>query len=185
MYGALIRSLPPTVGKGPSLLCMVAEAPKNGATERCGELHVPERHLIPLVLRAASGETEFVDIFGDTYATRDGTCIRDYIHVSDLARAHVLALQKLESGSSIYNLGLSGGFSVKEVIEAARRVTGCSIATQISPPRPGDPAVLIASSDKIQKDLGWKPEFTSIDDIIRSAWEWKEANSANSSHAAD
>ncbi|MFL6373653.1 MAG: UDP-glucose 4-epimerase GalE [Pyrinomonadaceae bacterium] len=155
-----------------------------GATERCGELHDPETHLIPLVLRAASGEADFIDIFGDQYPTRDGTCIRDYIHVSDLAKAHVLALKKLDSGSSTYNLGLSGGFSVKEVIEAARRVTGKSIPTQMSPPRAGDPAVLIASSNRIKKDLGWDPEFTSIDDIIQTAWDWKQANEDRMSRVA-
>lgn len=155
-----------------------------GATERCGELHDPETHLIPLVLRAASGEAEFIDVFGDQYPTRDGTCIRDYIHVSDLAKAHVLALNKLNSGSATYNLGLSGGFSVKEVIEAARRVTGCSIPTRVSPPRAGDPAVLIASSDKIKQELGWEPEFKSIDNIIRTAWDWKRRFDDSSSHAA-
>jgi UDP-glucose 4-epimerase len=155
-----------------------------GATERCGELHDPETHLIPLVLRAATGEAEFIDIFGDQYPTRDGTCIRDYIHVSDLAKAHVLALKKLDSGNGTYNLGLSGGFSVKEVIEAARRVTGKSIPTQVSPPRAGDPAVLIASSSRIKKDLRWDPEFTSIDEIIRTAWDWKERHEGRESHAA-
>jgi UDP-glucose 4-epimerase len=148
-----------------------------GATTRCGELHDPETHLIPLVLRAASGEMEAIDIFGDDYATRDGTCIRDYIHVKDLAKAHVLALNKLESGSSVYNLGLSGGFSVKEVIEAARRVTGKPIPTQVSPRRAGDPATLIASSSKIKKELSWEPEFTSMEQIVQSAWDWKVRNS--------
>lgn len=156
-----------------------------GATERCGELHEPETHLIPLVLRAASGEAEFIDIFGDQYATRDGTCVRDYIHVSDLAKAHVLALNKLDSGSATYNLGLSGGFTVKEVIEAARRVTGHSIPTRVSPNRAGDPATLIASSDKIKKDLGWDPEFASIDEIIQTAWDWKERHEDRSSHATN
>jgi UDP-glucose 4-epimerase len=145
-----------------------------GATERCGEQHDPETHLIPLVLDTASGDTDFIDIYGDTYATRDGTCIRDYIHVKDLAKAHVLGLKRLDTGSGAYNLGLSGGFSVKEVIEAARRITGKSIATRISPPRAGDPAVLIASSEKIQRELGWKPKITSLEEIIRSAWVWRE-----------
>src|SRR6476620_8569284 len=138
-----------------------------GATKRCGELHDPETHLIPLVLRAATGEAEAINIFGDTYTTKDGTCIRDYIHVSDLAKAHVLALKKLDSGSSIYNLGLSGGFSVMEVIEAARRVTGREIPTHVSPKRPGDPAVLIASSARIKDELGWDPEFTTMEQIIQ------------------
>ena len=147
-----------------------------GATERCGELHEPETHLIPLVLRAASGETEAIDVFGDDYPTRDGTCIRDYIHVADLAKAHVLALNKLDQGSATYNLGLSGGFSVKEVIESARRVTGKPIPTQVSPRRSGDPAVLIASSSRIRKDLGWEPAFTTMEEIVRTAWDWKQRN---------
>lgn len=154
-----------------------------GATERCGELHDPETHLIPLVLRAASGEAAAIDIFGDDYPTRDGTCIRDYIHVKDLARAHVLALDKLESGSGVYNLGLSGGFSVKEVIEAARRVTGKPIPVQVSPRRAGDPATLIASSTKIKKELRWEPEFTSMEQIVQTAWDWKVRNSDASSSA--
>jgi len=154
-----------------------------GATKRCGELHDPETHLIPLVLRAATGEAEAINIFGDTYTTKDGTCIRDYIHVSDLAKAHVLALKKLESGSSIYNLGLSGGFSVMEVIEAARRVTGRDIPTHVSPKRPGDPAVLIASSARIKDELGWEPEFTTMEQIIQTAWDWKLANEEQASEA--
>jgi len=154
-----------------------------GATKRCGELHDPETHLIPLVLRAATGEAEAINIFGDTYTTKDGTCIRDYIHVSDLAKAHVLALKKLDSGSSIYNLGLSGGFSVMEVIEAARRVTGRDIPTHVSPKRPGDPAVLIASSARIKDELGWDPEFTTMEQIIQTAWDWKLANEGQASEA--
>jgi UDP-glucose 4-epimerase len=156
-----------------------------GATKRCGELHDPETHLIPLVLQAASGEAAAIDIFGDDYSTRDGTCIRDYIHVADLAKAHVLALKKLDESSATYNLGLSGGFSVKEVIEAARRVTGKPIPTQVSPRRAGDPAVLIASSARIKKDLGWEPEFTAMEDIIRTAWEWKQASSDRTSKAVN
>jgi len=147
-----------------------------GATKRCGELHDPETHLIPLVLRAATGEADAINIFGDTYTTKDGTCIRDYIHVADLAKAHVLALEKLDTGSSVYNLGLSGGFSVMEVIDAARKVTGRDIPTRISPKRPGDPAVLIASSAKIKAELGWDPEFTTMEQIIQTAWDWKLAN---------
>ncbi|MBV9241932.1 MAG: UDP-glucose 4-epimerase GalE [Acidobacteria bacterium] len=156
-----------------------------GATERCGELHDPETHLIPLVLNAASGESAEIDVFGDDYSTRDGTCIRDYIHVADLAKAHVLALDKLEQGSATYNLGLSGGFSVKEVIEAAKRVTGKPIHTRVSARRAGDPAVLIASSDRIKKDLGWEPEFTSIEDIIQTAWNWKQANKDRTANAGN
>ena len=142
-----------------------------GASERCGELHDPETHLVPLVLDAARGPSP-VMIFGDDYPTEDGTCIRDYIHVRDLANAHVLALNKLESGSEIYNLGCGGGYSVKQVVEAARRVTGREIKVEVVGRRPGDPAVLIASSEKIQSDLGWRPERARLETIIESAWRW-------------
>jgi UDP-glucose 4-epimerase len=143
-----------------------------GASERCGELHHPETHLIPLVLDAARGEAPSVKIFGDDYPTEDGTCIRDYIHVRDLANAHVLALNKLESGSEIYNLGCGGGYSVKQVIDAARKVTGREINVEVGPRRAGDPAVLVASSEKIQHELGWKPQFADLETIIDSAWQW-------------
>jgi UDP-glucose 4-epimerase len=143
-----------------------------GASKRCGEGHDPETHLVPLVLDAARGDSPSVRIFGDDYPTADGTCIRDYIHVRDLAIAHVLALDKLENGSEIYNLGCGGGYSVKEVIEAARKVTGKQINVDIAGRRPGDPAVLVASSEKIQRDLGWYPELTGLETIIESAWQW-------------
>jgi UDP-glucose 4-epimerase len=143
-----------------------------GATQRCGELHNPETHLIPIVLQVAAGQRSYVEIFGDDYPTRDGTCVRDYIHVSDLARAHVLALGLLDRSSGIFNLGCGGGFTVLEVIEAARRVTGREIPIRRGARRPGDPAVLVASSEKIKQELGWQPQRQDLDAIIQSAWSW-------------
>ena len=156
-----------------------------GASENCGELHTPETHLIPLVLDAARGASPCVKIFGDDYPTEDGTCVRDYIHVQDLAIAHVLALNKLESGSDVYNLGCGGGYSVKQVIDSARQVTGREITVEIGPRRAGDPAVLVASSDKIQQKLGWSPQRADLAAIISSAWEWslKYHSSLSSSSA--
>ncbi|HKR01771.1 MAG TPA: UDP-glucose 4-epimerase GalE, partial [Pyrinomonadaceae bacterium] len=146
-----------------------------GATKRCGESHDPETHLIPAVLQAATGRRECVEIYGDDYPTRDGTCVRDYIHVVDLAHAHILSLGVLDERSAIYNLGCGGdGYSVREVIDAARRVTGRDIPVRFSPRRAGDPAVLIASSEKIKRELGWKPERQDLNAIISSAWEWAE-----------
>lgn len=144
-----------------------------GATERCGEWHDTETHLIPLVLQAAAGMRQDIQVYGDDYPTRDGTCVRDYLHVIDLARAHILALRILDERSAIYNLGCGGkGYSVREVIDAAREVTGREITTRIVPRRPGDPAVLIASSEKIKRELGWQPEFQDLGVIIESAWKW-------------
>src|SRR5687768_16185215 len=148
-----------------------------GATERCGEDHDPETHLIPITLQAAAGKRAHVEIYGDDYPTEDGTCIRDYIHVVDLARAHILALDVLRERSAIYNLGCGGdGYSVREVIETARRVTGKEIPVRMGPRRPGDPAVLIASSDKIKRELGWQPQFQDLELIIESAWKWMLAH---------
>jgi UDP-glucose 4-epimerase len=147
-----------------------------GASERCGEDHDPETHLIPLVLRVAAGEAGHVQIFGEDYPTPDGTCVRDYIHVADLAEAHVLALASLEQGSRVYNLGYGGGYSVREVVEMARQVTGRTIPTEAAPRRPGDPAVLIASPDLIMRDLGWQPRLSELDTIIESAWRWHLAH---------
>ena len=147
-----------------------------GATHRCGESHDPETHLIPILLQAAAGRREFVEIYGDDYPTRDRTCVRDYIHVVDLARAHILALGILDERSAIYNLGCGGdGYSVLEVIETARTVTGLDIPVRIGPRRPGDPAVLIASSEKIKRELGWKPEMQDLRLIIESAWNWMQS----------
>jgi UDP-glucose 4-epimerase len=144
-----------------------------GATERCGEWHNPETHLIPLVLQAATGQREHLEIYGDDYPTRDGTCVRDYIHVADLARAHILALQMLDERSAIYNLGCGGdGYTVREVIDVAVDVTGRDIPTRIGERRPGDPAVLIASSDRIKSELGWTPKFQDLRKIVESAWQW-------------
>jgi len=144
-----------------------------GASERCGEWHNPESHLIPIVLQVANGTRDLVEIYGDDYPTRDRTCVRDYIHVIDLARAHVLALGALAKGSRIYNLGCGGdGYSVKEVIESARTVTGHKIPVKVAPRRAGDPAVLIASSDRIKSELGWQPENQDLRLIIQSAWDW-------------
>jgi UDP-glucose 4-epimerase len=148
-----------------------------GATERCGEDHDPETHLIPITLQAAAGKRAHVEIYGDDYPTADGTCIRDYIHVVDLARAHILALDVLSERSAIYNLGCGGdGYSVHDVIETARRVTGKEIPVRMGPRRPGDPAVLIASSDKIKSELGWQPQFQDLGLIVESAWKWMLAH---------
>jgi UDP-glucose 4-epimerase len=144
-----------------------------GASLRCGESHEPETHIIPIVLQAALGKRNMVEVYGDDYPTRDGTCVRDYIHVIDLARAHVLALGILDQRSDIYNLGCGGeGYTVQEVIEAAREVTGLEILVQIGPRRGGDPAVLIASSEKIKRSLNWSPAMQDLREIIGSAWTW-------------
>ena len=144
-----------------------------GASEQCGEDHDPESHIIPITLQAATGKRTHVEIYGDDYPTPDGTCIRDYIHVIDLARAHILALGILNERSAIYNLGCGGdGYSVRDVIETARRVTGKEIPVRMGPRRPGDPAVLIAGSDKIKSELGWQPQFQDLGLIIESAWKW-------------
>ena len=145
-----------------------------GASEMRGEHHTPETHLIPLVLQVAAGQRDHITIFGDDYDTPDGTCIRDYIHVLDLAEAHVLALQALEQGNRVYNLGNGGGFSVRQVIETARAVTGEAIPEQMGQRRAGDPARLVASSDRIRQELGWAPRFADLEQIIDSAWRWHQ-----------
>jgi UDP-glucose 4-epimerase len=147
-----------------------------GATATRGEDHDPELHLIPLVLQVALGKREKVTVFGEDYPTRDGTCVRDYIHVTDLAQAHILALGALDRGSLLYNLGNGKGFTVKEVIDTAREVTGRPIRAEIGPRRAGDPAVLVAGSAKIRKELGWLPQFPHVREIIESAWQWHKAN---------
>jgi UDP-glucose 4-epimerase len=146
-----------------------------GATARCGERHQPETHLIPLVLQAAAGTRDGVTILGTEYPTRDGTCVRDYVHVADLADAHILALDALASGrpSAAYNLGCGGqGYSVAEVIEVARSVTQRPFRADVGAARPGDPAVLVASSGLISRELGWHPKRQDLAEIIRSAWRW-------------
>jgi len=148
-----------------------------GATEKCGEDHDPETHIIPITLQAAAGKRPYVEIFGEDYPTADGTCVRDYIHVIDLARAHILALDVLSERSAIYNLGCGGdGYSVRDVIDTARRVTGKEILVRMGPRRPGDPSVLIASSDKIKTELDWRPRFQDLGLIIESAWRWMQAH---------
>lgn len=148
-----------------------------GAVGNLGEAHQPESHLIPLTLQVALGQREHISINGDDYPTADGTCVRDYIHVSDLAQAHLLALEALPTRSQlIYNLGNGEGFSVRQVIAACRKVTGHAIPEKVGPRRPGDPAVLVASSQKIRSELGWKPQITNLEDIVASAWEWHQRN---------
>lgn len=140
-----------------------------------GEAHEPESHLIPLILDVALGLRKSIKIFGQDYPTADGTCVRDYIHVSDLAKAHLLAFNALETRHKmIYNLGNGHGFSVRQVIDSVRRVTGKPIEVEELPRRPGDPAVLVASSEKITNELGWKPDYPNLDDIIASAWAWHQ-----------
>jgi UDP-glucose 4-epimerase len=141
-----------------------------GATARNRERHDPETHLIPNILKVAAGEAESVMIFGEDYDTPDGTCIRDYIHVSDLADAHILALGAMEKESRVYNLGYGSGYSVAEVVEMARQVTGRWIPTESAARRAGDPPVLIASPDRIMRDLGWQPRQSELDQILNSAW---------------
>lgn len=141
---------------------------------KIGEDHTPESHLIPIIMQAALGQRESIGIFGDDYDTEDGTCVRDYIHVTDLSTAHILALEKLNktNESIICNLGNGKGFSVKEVIKITREVTGVNIKEVISPRRAGDPAVLIASSEKAKSELGWNPQFADLHTIIETAWKW-------------
>lgn len=157
----------------------VAGAPDGPNGVIRGEAHEPESHLIPLVLDVALGRRASIRIYGEDYPTPDGTCIRDYIHVSDLAEAHLLALAALETDAArdarlIFNLGNGTGFSVREVIESARRVTGHPIPAEVHPRRPGDPAFLVASSEKAMRQLGWTPSYTKLDDIIRTAWIWHQ-----------
>ncbi len=146
-----------------------------GAIQGRGEAHEPESHIIPLILDVALGRRQSIKVFGQDYPTPDGTCIRDYIHVQDLAQAHLLAFEGLKGRDKlIYNLGNGVGFSVREVIESARRVTGRPIPVEECPRRAGDPAVLIASSERISQELGWKPKYTRLDDIIDTAWKWHQ-----------
>jgi UDP-glucose 4-epimerase len=148
-----------------------------GAAGDLGEDHVPESHLIPLTLQVALGKRGHVSIFGTDYPTPDGTCVRDYIHVSDLASAHILVLDALRQRDKlIYNLGNGRGYSVREVVEAVRRVTGHPIPAREVARRPGDPAVLVAGSGSIQRDLRWQPQFPTLESIVRSAWEWRRAH---------
>ncbi|KAA0276013.1 MAG: UDP-glucose 4-epimerase GalE, partial [Chloroflexi bacterium] len=148
-----------------------------GALPGRGEAHQPESHLIPRVLQIALGQTEKAMIFGDDYPTPDGTCIRDYIHIADLVSAHILALDALDSRDRlIYNVGSGNGFSVKEVIDTARKVTGHPIPADVMPRRTGDSARLVASPEKIKNELGWAPKHTNMRDILSSAWEWHKSH---------
>ena len=140
---------------------------------RIGEDHKPETHLVPVVLQVALGQRESVSIFGTDYPTPDGTCVRDYVHVYDLAQAHILAMQAIQPGQGLtFNLGNGAGYSVRQVIEAARRVTGRPIPAREDPPRPGDPPSLVASSERIIRELGWKPKYPALETIIETAWRW-------------
>ena len=147
-----------------------------GATAERGEAHRHETHLIPLVLQVALGRRDHIQVYGTDYATRDGTCVRDYIHVADLAMAHILALRALEGGSRVYNLGNGQGYTVREVIETARSVTGHAIPAIDGPRRAGDPAVLVASAERIRRELGWEPRFPDLRAIVQSAWDWHRAH---------
>lgn len=146
-----------------------------GASALRGEHHVPETHLIPLVLQVAAGQRDCITVFGNDYDTPDGTCIRDYIHVLDLAAAHLLALGATETDNCTYHLGNGGGFSVRQVIETARTVTGRRIPEAIGQRRPGDPPRLVANSDKIRRELGWQPQLFELEQMIHSAWQWHQA----------
>lgn len=145
-----------------------------GATEKYGEAHSPETHLVPIILQVAAGEREAIKVFGDDYPTPDGTCIRDYIHILDLAQAHMKALTAPRSGH--YNLGTGNGLSVLEIIETVRKVTGHPIPVEIAPRRAGDPPVLIADATATKSELGWQPEYENCAAIIESAWKWKQAH---------
>lgn len=153
----------------------VAGAKEDGSI---GEDHHPETHLVPIILQVAAGERKELSIFGSDYPTKDGTNVRDYVHVVDLADAHILALEYLKAGhdSNAFNLGSSTGFSNKEMLEAARKVTGKEIPAKMAPRRAGDPSTLIAASDKAREVLNWKPQFDNVEDIIRTAWNWKQTH---------
>ena len=147
-----------------------------GASDGCGERHATETHLIPIALQVVRGDREALAVFGDDYPTPDGTCIRDYVHVDDLAEAHLLALGASTPGlHRIYNLGNGAGFSVLDVVEAVRRVTGHPVPTEVAPRRPGDPAVLVASSARIREDLGWTPRKPTVDEMVADAWAYEKA----------
>ena len=147
-----------------------------GASERFGEDHNPETHLIPNILKVALGQLGEIPVFGNDYPTPDGSCIRDYVHVLDIAKAHILALKYLEknTGNKIYNLGTNKGYSVLEAIETARKVSGARIPATIYPQRQGDPALLVANSELAKSELGWRPEFSDLESIIGSAWQWQQ-----------
>ena len=157
-------------------VCVILTLQELMPRERIGERHDPETHLIPLVLKVATGERNSIKIFGTDYPTRDGTCIRDYIHLSDLTQAHLLAVEKLMAGgdSAIYNLGNNRGYSVREVIQRTGKVTGKQIPAIEDGRRSGDPGVLISNSDRIRKELGWKPRYEDLETILSTAWLWHQ-----------
>jgi len=145
------------------------------ASPRFGEDHSPETHIIPILLQVAAGERECFHVYGTDYSTPDGTCVRDYVHIMDIAQAHALALERISDfAGKIYNIGNSQGFSVKEVVQTTSRITGRNIACRHAARRPGDPAVLVASSDRIRKELGWSPKFSTLEAIVQTAWDWKQ-----------
>ncbi len=146
-----------------------------GASAKFGEDHSPETHIIPILLQVAAGEREAFQVYGTDYPTADGTCVRDYVHIIDIAQAHVLAVERIsEFAGAIYNIGSSGGFSVTEVVRTAERITGRKIACRKAPRRAGDPAALVASSGRIRKELAWLPKFSTLDAILETAWDWKQ-----------
>jgi UDP-glucose 4-epimerase len=148
----------------------------SGAVGHLGERHNPESHLIPIVLQVASGQRDELMVYGDDYPTPDGTCVRDYIHVADLATAHLLALEAIKPGRhQVYNLGNGDGYSVRQVIDAAREVTGHPIPVKLAPRRPGDPAATVASSDKARRELGWRPARPELRDIVADAWAFHQS----------
>jgi UDP-glucose 4-epimerase len=146
-----------------------------GATERCGEYHLPETHIIPILFEAALGQRPEFRLYGSDYATEDGSCVRDYIHVADIAHAHVLALHEIDRlGARQFNMGNGAGYSNLKVVEAARRVTGCEIPVVPSPRRSGDPARLVASSERIRAELGWTPRYPDLETMVATAWAWRQ-----------
>jgi UDP-glucose 4-epimerase len=176
-YGAsklLVEQMLPWLSQAHGLVCTsLRYFNAAGASERYGEDHRPEAHLIPLVLEAAL-EDRPIDLFGTDYPTPDGTCVRDYIHVLDLAQAHIQALTRSEPGLRIYNLGNGLGYSVRQVVESARRITGRALPIHERPRRPGDQVSTVASAERIRAELGWKPQYPDLDTIIESAWRWKQ-----------
>lgn len=146
-----------------------------GASARFGEDHSPETHIIPILLQVANGEREYFQVYGSDYSTPDGTCVRDYIHIMDIAQAHALALERISDfAGRIYNMGNSHGFSVRQVAQTASRIAGRNIPCRQAPRRPGDPGVLVASSDRIREELGWSPKFSTLEAIVQTAWDWKQ-----------
>lgn len=156
-----------------------------GATVEHGERHEPETHLIPLVLEAAAGDRDVFNIYGDDYETPDGTCLRDFVHVLDIARAHILALEHMSPGMRCYNIGTGSSYSVRQVVREAERITGRKIESRIAGRRPGDPGALYANPRRIMEELGWQPEHSSLEEILQSAWQWKQKRLTSATASAD